>query len=227
MKIVIAQDSFKGSLSAIEVSKSIEKGIKKAIPHAETVLLPMADGGEGTMETLVATTGGYKKKVIVTGPLGQKIEAEYGVLGDLETCVIEAASSSGINLVDTTELNPLIATTFGVGELIKAALDDGFKKFIIGLGGSATNDGGAGMLQALGMKILDGKGNQISFGGGELIKIKEIDIREFDKRVAESMFIIASDVQNPMIGIEGASHVFGPQKGATPSIVIQLDEGMT
>jgi len=227
MKIVIAPDSFKGSLNAIEVSKAIEKGIKKANPEANIVLIPMADGGEGTMETLVTSTNGYKKQVSVTGPLGAKVEAAYGVLGDSETCIIEMASSSGLHLIDSKDLNPLKTTTYGVGELVKEALDDGFRKFIIGLGGSATNDGGAGMLQALGLKLLDLNGNEVAHGGGELINIKQVDLSRFDRRIHESIFIIASDVQNPMIGPTGASHVFGPQKGATPTMVKLLDEGMT
>ncbi|KGR77633.1 glycerate kinase [Ureibacillus manganicus] len=226
MKIVIAPDSFKGSLNAIEVSKSIEKGIKKADPEANIVLIPMADGGEGTMETLVASTNGYQKQVTVTGPLGAKVEASYGVLGDSETCVIEMASASGLHLIDSRELNPFKTTTYGVGELIKTALDDGFRKFVIGLGGSATNDGGAGMLQALGMKLLDVNGSEVAHGGGELINIKEVDLSSFDSRIKDSVFIIASDVQNPMIGPQGASHVFGPQKGATSTMVRLLDEGM-
>ncbi len=228
MKIVIAPDSFKGSLNAIEVAKSIENGIRKADPEANIVLIPMADGGEGTMETLVTSTHGYQKQVTVTGPLGGvKVEASYGVLGDSETCVIEMASASGLHLIDSRALNPFKTTTYGVGELIKTALDDGFRKFVIGLGGSATNDGGAGMLQALGMKLLDENGSEVAHGGGELINIKQVDISNFDSRIKGSVFIIASDVQNPMTGLSGASHVFGPQKGATPTMVRLLDEGMT
>jgi glycerate 2-kinase len=227
MKIVIAPDSFKGSLSAVEASISIERGVKKSLPHAETVLKPMADGGEGTMDTLVAATGGFKKGVSVTGPLGQKVEAEYGVLGDGGTCVIEMASASGLSLIPNDQLNPLKATTYGTGELLKQALDDGYYSFILAIGGSATNDGGAGMLQALGLKILDGEGKQISYGGEELGKVKAIDKSQFDPRIKTSTFLIASDVQNPLVGANGASHVFGPQKGASPDVVLHLDSCMT
>lgn len=227
MKIVIAPDSFKGSMSAREAAISIERGIKKAFPHAETVLCPMADGGEGTMDALVEATNGHKESVFVTGPLGEKIQAEYGVLGDQKTCIIEVASASGIMLVPEGRLNPLIATTFGTGELIKKALDDGLRSFILALGGSATNDGGAGMLQALGVKLMDEKRNEISYGGAELIRIKTVDINGLDQRIKESTFLIASDVQNPLIGQDGASYVFGPQKGATADEVKRLDASLS
>lgn len=223
MKIIIAPDSFKGSLTAVEAAQAIDKGIKKAFAGAETVLLPIGDGGEGTMETLVAATGGRIQKVTVTGPLQDQVEAAYGVLGDGKTCVVEMASASGLHLVPEGQLSPLTATTYGTGELIRSALDAGFTSFIIGLGGSATNDGGAGMLQALGMRLLDADGRDIGFGGGALNKIEAIDLASFDKRISRSQFTIASDVQNPMIGPEGASHVFGPQKGASPKVVETLD----
>jgi glycerate 2-kinase len=223
MKIVIAPDSFKGSLNAVEAARAIEKGVLKAHPYANTVCLPVADGGEGTLDTLVAATNGQKITVLVTGPLGDKVEAEYGVLGDGKTCVIEMANASGISLVPREELNPLKATTFGTGELIKQALDDGFTSFILALGGSATNDGGAGMLQALGLSLLDEQGNQISTGGAELSKVHTIDVSAFDERIHDCQFLIASDVENPFIGPKGASHVFGPQKGATSEMVLQLD----
>ncbi|HZG71089.1 MAG TPA: glycerate kinase [Chondromyces sp.] len=227
MKIVIAPDSFKGSLSAVDVSVSIEKGIKRAFPDAETVLLPIADGGEGTMDTLVAATGGQKRKIRVTGPLGQAVEAEYGILGDQETCVIEMASASGLAHIPQGQLNPLAATTYGTGELIKQALDAGFKSFILALGGSATNDGGAGMLQALGLRLLDNQGEEISFGGAELARVSSIDTDGFDPRISQSTFLIASDVQNPLVGPDGASHVFGPQKGASAEQVKLLDGCLT
>ncbi|MDN3017935.1 glycerate kinase [Paenibacillus sp. BSR1-1] len=223
MKIVIAPDSFKGSLSAFEAARAIERGIQKAFSDADTLCLPVADGGEGTLDTLVAVTNGQKISVLVTGPLGKKVEAEYGILGDGKTCVIEMAKASGIPLIPREELNPLNTTTFGTGELIKQALDDGFTSFILALGGSATNDGGAGMLQALGLSLLDEKGNKISTGGAELAKIHSIDLSEFDERIADCKFLIASDVENPLIGPHGASHVFGPQKGATPEMVSILD----
>ncbi|MBS4214499.1 MULTISPECIES: glycerate kinase [Neobacillus] len=223
MKIVIAPDSFKGSMSSVEAASSIEKGILRAYPDAETVLLPVGDGGEGTLETLVSATNGYTVPVNVTGPLGDKVAAEYGVLGDGETCVIEMAKASGLALVPPSQLNPLKATTYGTGELIKRALNDGYKSFILAVGGSATNDGGAGMLQALGLKLLDADGKEIGFGGGELRKVEIIEMSSFDARVADCKFLIASDVQNPFIGPDGASSVFGPQKGASPNDVDFLD----
>ncbi|MEK4300098.1 glycerate kinase [Oceanobacillus sp. FSL W8-0428] len=226
MKIIVAPDSFKGSLSAVEAANSINKGIKNAFPEAETVLIPVADGGEGTLETLVAATQGEIRKVVVIDPLGNKVEAEYGVLGDKKTCVIEMAAASGLTLISNEELSPLETTTYGTGQLIKQALDDGFTSFVVGLGGSATNDGGAGMLQALGLKISDADGNEIGYGGGALDKIDSIDTSSFDSRVKSCQFLIASDVENPLIGPNGASHIFGPQKGATPDIIEQLDKNL-
>lgn len=227
MKVIIAPDSFKGSLGAIEVANSINKGVINAYSDAETVLLPVADGGEGTLETLVSATDGEMREISVVGPIGNKVKATYGILGDGETCVIEMACASGLTLVPEGKLSPLDATTFGTGQLIKQALDDGFSSFIVALGGSATNDGGAGMLQALGVKILDKKGKEIGYGGGNLENIDRVDINSFDKRLKNSKFMIASDVQNPLIGFNGASHIFGPQKGATPEVVKILDENIT
>jgi glycerate 2-kinase len=224
MKIVIAPDSFKGSMSSVMAANSIEKGVLRAFPEAETILLPVGDGGEGTLDTLVAATEGYTVSVYVKGPLGDMVKAEYGILGDGETCVIEMAKASGLALIPPSQLNPLKATTYGTGELIKKALDEGYKSFILALGGSATNDGGAGMLQALGLKILDENGEEIGLGGAELIRVASIDQSTFDSRIAECKFLIASDVQNPLIGPDGASNVFGPQKGASPMDVEFLDE---
>lgn len=226
MKIVIAPDSFKGSASALAAAQSIETGIKRCLPHAETVLVPVADGGEGTMDSLVAATKGKKVEVDVTGPLGRPVKAEYGILGDGVTCVIEMASASGIILVPSDQLDPLTATTYGTGELIKQALNDGCRHFLLAVGGSATNDGGIGMLQALGLNLLDADGQQVGFGGDEMDRIIEIDDSDWDARLAESTFTIASDVQNPMTGPDGATYVFGPQKGATPELVERLEEKM-
>lgn len=226
MKIVIAPDSFKGSISSVEAAISIEKGIKKAFPNAQTILLPIGDGGEGTLETLVSATCGEKISVNVNGPLMQEIEAEYGILGDGKTCVIEMAKASGLSLIPQSELNPLKTTTYGTGELIKRALNDGFTSFILALGGSATNDGGAGMLQALGLKILDEGGKEITYGGAALSSAVSIDMSEFDDRISGCSFLIASDVQNPFIGPNGASVVFGPQKGATDEDVAVLDASL-
>lgn len=227
MKIVIAPDSFKGSLTAIEAAQAIERGVKNALPSGETVIVPVADGGEGTMESLVTATNGHKVEWTVKGPMQNPVQAAYGVLGDSETCVIEMAMASGICLVNTENLNPMKATTFGTGQLIKKALDDGFRKFILAIGGSATNDGGIGMLQALGMRLLDSDGLSVRYGGAELARIATIDTCDFDGRIANSEFIIASDVQNPLIGENGATYVFGPQKGATPEMVKVLDKNLS
>ncbi|CEG25725.1 glycerate kinase [Bacillus sp. B-jedd] len=226
MKIVIAPDSFKGSLSALDAARAIEKGVKKACPKASTVLVPSADGGEGTAESLIAATDGRMVEVIVSGPLLKPVKASYGILGDKATCVIEMACASGLNLIAPSERNPMVTTTYGTGELIKRALDDGCRNFILAVGGSATNDGGAGMLQALGMKLLDSEGKPVGPGGGELSRIRTIDDCDFDERIKEASFLIASDVQNPFIGPDGASHVFGPQKGATPEMVDVLDRNL-
>ena len=178
------------------------------------------------MDSLVSATDGRKVQVKVKGPLLEPVQAEYGVLGDGETCVIEMACASGLCLIEPSRLNPMITTTYGTGELIKKALDNGCRKFILAIGGSATNDGGAGMLQALGMKLLDGEGQSIQAGGGALCELAKIDASDFDARIADSDFLIASDVQNPLIGKEGASYVFGPQKGATAEMVDQLDRNL-
>ncbi|MBS4219492.1 glycerate kinase [Bacillus sp. FJAT-49711] len=226
MKIVIAPDSFKGSLSAKDAALAIEKGIKNAFPNAETVLIPVADGGEGTLETLITSTSGQKVYKKVTGPHGKEVDAYFGVLGDQTTCVIEMAVASGLNLIADCERNPMLATTYGTGELIKSALDKGYRNFVLAIGGSATNDGGVGMLQALGMRFNDKDGNEIGFGGGELGKIHDISTEYFDQRIKESRFLIASDVENPLVGEKGASYVFGPQKGATDEMVKILDKNL-
>ncbi len=226
MKIVIAPDSFKGSLTAIEVSDAIDAGIKSAVSTASTVKVPMADGGEGTVECLVNATGGKILKEKVVGPLGDEVEASYGILGDETTAVIEMAAASGLPLVPEEKRNPMITTTYGTGQLIKAALDHGCRKIIIGIGGSATNDGGAGMAQALGVKFTDDKGEEIGFGGAELKRIAKIDTTNLDKRIYTTEILVASDVKNPLCGPNGASAVYGPQKGATPQMVKELDEAL-
>lgn len=226
MKIVIAPDSFKGSLSSIEAARAIDRGIKKSCVKVQTELVPIADGGEGTVDSLVAATNGHKIIVVVTGPINKKVIAQFGVLGDKKTCVIEMASASGLCLLSHEERNPLLATTYGTGELIKQALDDGYRDFILAIGGSASNDGGIGMLQALGMKLVDEYGESLGFGGGELSRLATIDASMFDVRIASSRFLIATDVQNPLIGVNGASHVFGPQKGATSEMVTILDANL-
>lgn len=224
MKILVAPDSFKGSLSSKEVLEAISEGIRRAI-DAEIVGVPIADGGEGTVDALIASLGGRIVDVDVVGPLGNVVKSFFGILND-GTAVIEMAASSGLSLLQDNMKNPLITTTYGVGQLIKESLDKGCRKFIIGLGGSATNDGGAGMVQALGVKLLDEDGKDIPYGGGNLYKLKKVDISSIDKRVYESSFIVASDVVNPLCGENGASYVYGPQKGATKEMVKILDNNL-
>ncbi len=223
---VIAPDSFKGSASAREVAQAIADGLRTALPDASYDLVPMADGGEGTVDALVSATGGQIVKVKVTGPLGEPVDSFFGILGDGTTAVIEMAAAAGLALVPPERRNPMVTTTYGVGELIKAALDAGCRRFIIGIGGSATNDGGAGMAQALGVRLLDATGNEIGFGGGALAKLARIDASGLDPRVREAEFLVACDVTNPLTGPNGASAVYGPQKGATPEMVAKLDANL-
>ncbi|GMQ47676.1 glycerate kinase [Vibrio sp. 10N] len=226
MKIIIAPDSYKESLTAMEVAEAIEAGFKKIFTDAEYIKLPMADGGEGTVQSLVDATGGSIVTCDVTGPLGQTVEGFFGLMGDGSTAIIEMAAASGLHLVEPEKRNPLVTTTFGTGELVKAALDRGVKHIIVGIGGSATNDGGIGMAQALGAKLLDANGNALGFGGGELSKLSRIDLAELDPRLADIKLEVACDVDNPLCGPKGASHVFGPQKGATPEMVETLDSNL-
>lgn len=227
MKIVIAPDSYKESLSALEVATAIEQGFREIFPDADYVKLPVADGGEGTVEVMVAATQGGIIKVRVTGPLGENAEGFYGLSGDEQSAFIEMAAASGLEMVAPSLRNPLKTTSWGTGELIRHALDAGVKHIIIGIGGSATNDGGAGMVQALGAKLLDADGNPIGLGGGELEKLARIDISELDTRLADCRIEVACDVTNPLTGEEGASAVFGPQKGATPEMIARLDDALT
>ncbi len=226
MKILIAPDKFKGSLSAFEVADSIEKGILKVFPEAVIEKVPMADGGEGTVESLVDATGGKIIKTNVKDPLFRDIESFYGILGDGKTAVIEMAAASGLYLLKDYERNPMITTTYGTGQLVKDALDRGCRRFIIAIGGSATNDGGAGMAMVLGVKFYDEDGREIGLGGGELSKIYSIDTSNLDDRLKECEFIVACDVANPLIGENGASRVYAPQKGATKEMVEVLDKNL-
>ena len=224
MKFILAPDSFKESMTSKEACNSMERGIKKVLKDAECIKLPMADGGEGTVEALVEATKGKFITSIVTPPIGErKISALYGLLGDGKRAVIEMASASGIGLVKRESRNPMIATTYGTGELILDAMDRGVTNIIIGIGGSATNDGGAGMLMALGVKLLDKSGNEIERGGQALLNLHSIDISNIDKRLKDLTIEVACDVTNPLIGEIGASRVFGPQKGATKEMVEILD----
>jgi glycerate kinase len=226
MRIVIAPDSYKESLTALEVATEIEAGFREIFPEAEYLKLPMADGGEGTVAAMVAATGGTLVEVEVTGPLGNPVTACYGLTGDGKTAVIEMAAASGLDLVAPNLRNPLITTTFGTGELIKAALDEGARRLIIGIGGSATNDGGAGMLQALGVILQDQAGRPLGFGGGQLANLERIDLSSMDPRLKTCRIEVACDVNNPLTGPKGASAVFGPQKGATPEMVAELDANL-
>lgn len=228
MKFVLAPDSFKESMTSKEACDAMERGIKKVISNAQCIKVPMADGGEGTVEALVYGTKGKIKKTFVTGPLGkEKVNASYGILGDGKRAIIEMAEASGIQLVERNLRNPLITTTYGTGELILDAINNGVKHVIIGIGGSATNDGGAGMLQALGGKLLDKYGNELGFGGAELLKLHKIDLSTLDSRIKDINFEVACDVTNPLVGVNGASYVFGKQKGATEEDIELLDKALT
>jgi len=227
MKIVIAPDSFKESLSAMEAALAIERGFKMIFPNADYHKMPMADGGEGTVQSLVDATNGSIKERIVTGPLGNPVKAFFGLMGDGKTAVIEMAAASGLHLVPFEQRNPLVTTTRGTGELILSALDLGVEHMIIGVGGSATNDGGAGMVQALGGRLLDSDGNDMKAGGGMLSEISSIDLTGLDQRLTKVKIEVACDVDNPLTGPRGASAIFGPQKGATPEMVQLLDQNLT
>ncbi len=226
MKIVIAPDSYKESLSALDVATAIETGFREIYPHAEYVKVPVADGGEGTVEAMVAATQGHIVQVSVTGPLGEPVEAFYGLSGDMRCAYIEMAAASGLESVPPTRRNPLLTTSWGTGELIRHALDAGVSQIIIGIGGSATNDGGAGMAQALGAKLLTAGQQQIAPGGGALETLARIDLSELDPRLADCRIDVACDVTNPLTGPQGASAVFGPQKGATAVMIERLDHGL-
>ena len=224
---VLAPDSFKESMTAKEVCIAMEKGLRKIYPDASYIHVPMADGGEGTVQSLVDASNGIIHRKEVSGPLGQPVMAQYGILGDGTTAAIEMASASGIHLVTPDSRDPLRTTTYGTGELIRACLDLGIRKIIIGIGGSATNDGGTGMAEALGAKFLDAQGQPLARGGGDLNKLAHIDVSGLDPRLQEVELIVACDVTNPLCGERGATRVFGPQKGATPEMVQLLDANLS
>ncbi|PJM75866.1 glycerate kinase [Bifidobacterium simiarum] len=250
MKFVIAPDSFKGCMTAKQTADAMREGLRRVFPDAEYVMVPMADGGEGTVQSLVDATGGTLRQATVLDPLQRETVAEYGLLGNdaasgtrvsgkvtgdaaeadttpaAPVAVIEMAAASGIQFVNDETKNPLVTTTYGTGQLIRAALDDGARTIILGVGGSATNDGGAGMAEALGVRFLDSAGNPIPRGGGFLDRLARIDVSGIDPRIAETRILIASDVTNPLVGPTGASAVFGPQKGATPDMVERLDANL-
>ena len=226
MKFVLAPDSFKESITAKNAALAMKEGILKVFPNAECMIVPMADGGEGTVDSLVSYKNGKLLKVEVTGPLGRKVNAGYGLLGDGKTAVIEMASASGIHLVGLEERNPLHTTSYGTGELIRHALDQGVTRILLGIGGSATNDGGIGMLQALGASFKDVKGEELPFGGGGLEDLQLIDLSGLDQRIKNVKIDVACDVNNPLTGELGASYIFGPQKGASPEMVTYLDQNL-
>lgn len=226
MKVVVAVDSFKGSMSSITAGRAVETGIRRVYPKARIYVSPLADGGEGTVDALIQGTDGIKANCTVTGPLGEPVVCEYGVLKDGRRAVIEIARAAGLTLVPENKRNPMLTTTYGVGEVIRHAIKKGCRRFIVGIGGSATNDGGAGMLQALGFSVLDKEGKQIGFGAGELERIARINDTDSMPELKECTFRIACDVTNPLCGSKGASAVYGPQKGATPEMVQRMDAGL-
>ena len=223
MKVVIAIDSFKGSISSPDAGAAIREGIHRVFPDAEVFVRPLADGGEGTVEALTLGMHGRIRTVTVTGPLGTPVEAVYGILDDSKTAIIEMSAAAGITLVDEPNRNPLYTTTYGVGELIRDAIVNGCRNFIVGIGGSATNDGGIGMLQALGFGMLDENGNQVEFGAKGLRQLKSITTSHVLPELSKCTFRVACDVTNPLCGSTGCSAVFGPQKGADSEMINMMD----
>lgn len=226
MKIVVAPDSFKESMSAKEVCDSIEKGLLSVSKDWEIVKVPMADGGEGTLEALVDATNGKIFNEKTLNPLGEEITSKFGILGGKNIAVIEMASTSGLELISPEKRNPYITTTYGTGQLMLKALEQNVEEIILGIGGSATNDGGAGMLQALGAKLLNKNGDEIGFGGYELSKLDRIDFSSLDRRLKNIKILVACDVTNPLTGKNGSSYIFGKQKGATPEMIEILDRNL-
>lgn len=227
MKIVIAPDSYKESLSAIEVAEAIESGFKKVFPDYQYIKCPVADGGEGSVEALVDASGGQMVHTDVIGPLGEHHEAFYGISGDKKTAFIEMAAASGIELIAPDKRDPYKATTYGTGQLINHALEQGIRHMIICIGGSATNDAGCGMMQALGVSYTDAQGAELGYGGLGLENLTHIDLSGLDSRLEECHIEVACDVTNPLTGKNGASHIYGPQKGATPEMVERLDAALS
>lgn len=226
MKIAIAPNAFKGSLTAAQAADCIERGIKRALPEISTLKIPMADGGDGTLAAIVSATRGRRVKCRVCNPLGRRIESCIGLTGDGRTAVIEMALASGLRLLKPHERNPLLTTSRGTGELIRAALDLEVAEIIIGIGGSATNDGGTGMARALGIRFFDARNRELADNGGALAGLSRIDVAGLDARLKRTKIFVACDVDNPLLGPRGAARVFSPQKGATPAMVKQLDAGL-
>lgn len=226
MRILVCPDKFKGSLTAGEACEAIVRGVRDGWPEAETVACPLADGGEGTLEVLVRATRGRVVVVEATGPLGEKLRAPLGITGDGRTAVVEMAAASGLELVPPGSRDPGVTTTRGTGDLIRGALDLGLRRIIVGIGGSGTNDGGAGMAAALGARFLDGEGRELPPGGRGLLGLARIDLSSMDPRVRETEIVVASDVDNPLLGPRGAARVYAPQKGAGPEDVEVLEKGL-
>lgn len=226
MNIVTVIDSFKGSLSSMDAGRAVAAGIQRVDPNAQVRVRPLADGGEGTVQTLVEGMGGEICRIKVTGPLGEPVDCEYGILEASKTAIVEMSGAAGITLVPREELNPMKATTYGVGEVIRDAIEKGCRRFIVGIGGSATNDGGVGMLQALGYEFMDREGRAVSRGAQGLRDLAQICVDGAMPQLEECEFHIACDVTNPLCGEKGCSAVFGPQKGATPEMVCQMDGWM-
>lgn len=222
-KVVVAIDSFKGSLTSMEAGEAVKVGVMRAIPDADVQVRPLADGGEGTVEALVSGMNGTSQIVTVMGPVGKEVDCEYGMIESTKTAIIEMSGAAGITQVTEEERNPLYTTTYGVGQVIKDAISKGCRRFIVGIGGSATNDGGVGMLQALGYGFLDKDGNQIPFRGEGLSQLVRITVDQVIPELKECEFKIACDVTNPLCGDKGCSAIYGPQKGATPEIIEQMD----
>lgn len=224
MKVTVAIDSLKGSLSSLDAGNAIAEGVKKVYQDAEVIVRPLADGGEGTVEALVEGMNGKLQYAEVMGPLGKKVTCEYGIIEDSKTAVIEMSGAAGITLVSDQERNPLYTTTYGVGEVILDAIKKGCRRFVVGIGGSATNDGGVGMLQALGYQFLNKAGEQIPFGAGGLEVLASIDASKVIPELKECSFRIACDVTNPLCGDQGASAIYGPQKGADAEMIKKMDQ---
>ncbi len=225
-RVLVAPDSFKGSLSAVQAAEAMERGVLAAWPDAVVEKVPVADGGEGTVEAMVVATGGAYESRTVRGPRGEPVAARWGVLGDGATAVLEMAAASGLTLVPEGARDPRVASTFGTGELLLAAMDAGHRRIVLGIGGSATNDGGAGMARALGVRFLDARGDPLPDGGAALSRLATVDLSGLDARLASVELLVACDVDNPLTGPRGASAVYGPQKGATPAMVAELDAAL-
>ena len=226
LRILVAPNAFKESLSAIDAARAMAKGIRRGLPNAQVTEVPIADGGDGTLEAVISGTGGRILKAKVTGPLGNRITAEYGITGDGKTAVIEMSRASGLALVPAARRNPMHTTSFGTGQLIQAALGRGVGRILLGIGGSATVDGGIGALQALGVSFLDRHGKSVGHGGAGLLAIASIELSNLNSSLKRTEILVACDVDNPLVGPKGAAAVFGPQKGATPAMVKKLDHGL-